>query len=71
MIKKPWNRKLAILPNFGYESLNKTIDKLAQARNLQASRSKIHRQVVKLTFIAAPLNLSSHTRYQNATMFPI
>jgi hypothetical protein len=36
MIKKPWNRKLAILPNFGYESLNKTIDKLAQARNLQA-----------------------------------
>jgi hypothetical protein len=36
MIKKPWNRKLPILPNFGYESLNKTIDKLAQARNLQA-----------------------------------
>jgi hypothetical protein len=41
MIKKPWNRKLPVLPNFGYKSLNKTIDKLAQARNLQAGLESI------------------------------
>jgi hypothetical protein len=33
---EPWNKNLPILPNFGYESLNTTIDKLAQASNLHA-----------------------------------
>ncbi len=65
------NHGLPILPNFGYESLNTTIDKLAQSSNLQARLKFKDKEVVKLTFAAAPLKSSSHTRYQNATMFPI
>lgn len=42
-----------------------------QASNLQAHLKLKDKEVVKLTFIAAPLKSSSHARYQNPKMFPI
>lgn len=42
-----------------------------QASNLQARLKFEDKEVVKLTFIAAPLKSSSHARYQNPKMFPI